>query len=86
MTYYTLLLFFIPVFKWNKKYYVKYTCCNEIYSLNPEKGRLIEQGENPPILKDDLELYYKENYKFCNNCNEKWSDSYEYCPKCGRKL
>lgn len=86
MTYNVLLLFLIPIFKWNKKYYVKYNCCNQISILNPEKGKLIESGENPTIYDTDLELYYKENYKICNNCNEKWSNNYEFCPKCGKKL
>ena len=87
ITYMTLSIFFIPTFKWNKKYYVKYTCCGDIYELNPETGRKIEHGEDVLITENDLiNLYYKDTTKHCSNCNTNWTDEYEFCPKCGKKL
>lgn len=87
ITYMTLSIFFIPTFKWNKKYYVKYTCCGDIYELDPTVGHLIEEGHDVKITdKDLLDLYYKDNTKYCKDCNIKWSEDYDYCPKCGRKL
>ena len=35
MTYMSLLLFFIPCFRWNRHYYVETTCCHTLYELNP---------------------------------------------------
>lgn len=88
MFYNVLSLFLIPIFKWNKKYFVKFTCCGAVYDLNPEIGKAIEHGENPNISKNDLIFKYnmQNDYKYCENCHQKWEPSYEYCPKCGEKL
>ena len=39
MTYTVLSLFFIPCFKWNRRYYVQTSCCNTIYELDPGGGK-----------------------------------------------
>lgn len=54
MTFSQLLLFFIPVFKWNRQYFVRMSCCNAVYTLNPEVGARIVRGEDVRIQKDDL--------------------------------
>lgn len=54
MTYMCLSLFFIPIFKWNKKYYAKTTCCRTVYELDQEVGRRLEKGENLEIQPRDL--------------------------------
>ena len=36
MTYTCLSLFFIPVFKWNRQYYVEMECCGTLFMLNEE--------------------------------------------------
>ena len=46
MTYMCLSLFFIPCFKWNRQYYVRTTCCNTVYALDPEVGKRIARGEH----------------------------------------
>ena len=38
MTYTVLLLFFIPCFKWNRRYFVRTSCCNRTYELSFEKN------------------------------------------------
>lgn len=87
MTYTTLSIFFIPTFRWNKKYYVKFSCCNEIYELSSTIGHKIEQKDFVPIEdKDLISTIYKNTSKKCNICNNSWDDSYEFCPKCGNKL
>lgn len=50
MTYMVLSLFFIPILKWSKKYYVQSTCCNTIYELDAEIGKQIARGERVEIL------------------------------------
>ena len=54
MTYTQLLLFFIPVFKWNRQYYVRMSCCGTVYTLDPEVGAAIARGENTEIRPADL--------------------------------
>ena len=55
MTYTVLLLFFIPCFKWNRRYYVQTSCCGKIYELDPEVEKRIAKGENVEIRDDDLQ-------------------------------
>ncbi len=88
MTYTFFSLFFIPIFKWNKKYYIRTSCCKSLYIIDTDLGRRIERGENIVIQESDLHLinvnYNRERH--CPSCNYKIDPEYEYCPKCGTKI
>ena len=89
MTYTVLSLFFIPVFKWNRRYFVQTSCCNTVYSLDPEKGRSLEKGEAVDIEKSDLTLVQRgrtSRVKICPSCGYRTEEEFEYCPKCGQRL
>lgn len=93
MTYTALSLFFIPVFKWNRQYFVQTSCCGRIYRLDPEVGKRIARGEEPEIRPEDLEPVsggwqggWQRRRKSCMNCGFTTDEDYEYCPKCGRRL
>ena len=47
-------LFFIPVMKWGKEYYVKMNCCDKTFPINKALGRKIEQGESVTISELDF--------------------------------
>ena len=89
MTYTVLLLFFIPCFKWNKRYYVQTSCCGKVYELNPEIGRRIARGEQVEITETDI---YDAGYnnqqmpKTCYFCGYSTYEDFQYCPKCGREF
>lgn len=87
MTYTYFSLFFIPIIKWNKKYFIRSTCCGSIYSIEEELGKSIERGRNVVIEDSDL-ININRNYKkelYCKNCGRKIEESFEYCPSCGHK-
>lgn len=93
MTYTVLSLFFIPCFKWNKQYYVRMSCCNTTYSLDPEIGRQIARGENVEILPEHLtpigggwQQARGMRGKQCMNCGYTTMEDFEFCPKCGRRF
>ena len=87
MTFMVFTFFFIPLIRWNKKYYVKTSCCNSLYELNPEVGKMIEKGENVDIRSEDLTLLSeKHNFKKCFNCGYQTDQDFVYCPKCGNKF
>lgn len=89
MTYMCLSLFFIPCLKWNWQYYVQSTCCNTIYSLDPEIGKRIARGENVEILPQNLtqvQAGYTSLHKKCGYCGFETQEDFEYCPKCGNKF
>jgi hypothetical protein len=90
MTYTYLSLFFIPIFKWNKEFFVKTTCCNITYTIDKSIGKRILKGE-PVILNDqDLHIYNTNNYSTrqnrCPNCGFEANSDFLYCPKCGTRL
>lgn len=85
MTCQVLYIFFIPVYKWDKKYYVETTCCHTIYELDPEIGRDIEKGKNVEIHQNNLMRLYRGK-KVCPYCGYHANPDFEYCPKCGSPL
>lgn len=84
--------FFIPLFKWNEKYYVVCDSCKSIYSVSNEKGKSIEHGENINITYWDLQEidneYHNNNCKskICLNCGNEVEANFKYCPHCGAKI
>ena len=97
MTYTVLLLFFIPCFRWNKRYYVQTSCCNTLYELNPDIGKRIERGEQVETRDSDLTLtgyheganYYgghssSRRIRRCQYCGYETEEDFQFCPKCGR--
>lgn len=88
MTYMCFSFFFIPLFKWNKKYFVKNTCCDSIYALDNELGLKISRGESTLISENDLHLLNsnKPTVNRCLNCGYIGDEDFQYCPKCGQRL
>ena len=94
MTYTYLSLFFIPVFKWNRKYYAKSNCCGTVYELNPEIGARIAKGEDLQIRPEHLTLVSDGNKepawqveaKKCRNCGYETKENFDFCPKCGTRF
>lgn len=98
MTYMYFSFFFIPLFKWNRCFYVKLSCCDALYRLDSEKGKAILRGGQVDITQSDLTLvqtgsrkssYENGTYKTwkrCRGCGYETEEEFEFCPKCGRKL
>lgn len=90
MTYTVLSLFFIPCFKWNKRFYVETSCCNTLYELDPETGKRIAKGENLEIMPENLTKVnipgYANAFKRCVSCGYETKEDFEYCPKCGNRF
>ena len=47
--------FFIPLWRWNRQYFIKTRCCNRICKLDTEIGIRLERGESISIGKEDLQ-------------------------------
>ncbi len=88
MLYTVLSLFFIPTFKWNKRYYVQMSCCGTVYALDPEIGKRIAAGEELQIKPQDLTKVSQDRgfFKHCNNCGYETSEDFDFCPKCGTRF
>lgn len=88
MVYTYFSFFFIPLFKWGKKYFAASNCCNAIFSIDPALGRTLEQGEQIELRPEDLSLVGMDASQavHCADCGYLLSPEYEFCPKCGKKL
>jgi hypothetical protein len=99
MTYTYFSLFFIPIFKWNKKFYAKTSCCNTVYSIDDSLGKRILKGENITLKEEDLHFEHRNAYsslfqnsgynnslRQCPNCGYLAEGDFVFCPKCGKRL
>ena len=80
-TYTYFMLFFIPLFRWNKRYFVNMSCCGAVCEIDKELGRAIEKGEVTYINPDTLNFtgsscgsgydraYYNERNSYGNGKN-----------------
>ncbi|MBI6872602.1 zinc-ribbon domain-containing protein [Clostridium aciditolerans] len=83
-------IFFLPIFRWNERYYLVCSCCNSIYEISKEKGIRAERGEEEAITYWDLKPmeygYYNNNIQHkCKNCGREIDSNFEYCPYCGKR-
>ena len=56
MAYYYFSFFFIPLFKWNRRFLIKMSCCGAVYELNPAVGKALARGQQAEIRNEDLKL------------------------------
>lgn len=89
MEYMQFSLFFIPIAKWNKKFFVRSTCCGSLYEISNDLGNRILKGENVNLSDEDLNLIYKgeeSSINHCPQCGYEIMEDYIFCPKCGMPL
>lgn len=80
-------IFFIPVFKWNVKYYAVSRCCNSVYEVDLEKGKALEYDDNLAISEEDFKLVSRGRIQnTCSNCRRIVDEGFSYCPYCGQKI
>lgn len=90
MTYTYFSLFFIPLFRWNVKYFVVSSCCGTVYSIDKSLGKRIQKGEEVNLTENDLIKagYHSQRSasSVCPSCGYPVNKEFEFCPKCGKKL
>jgi hypothetical protein len=78
-------IFFIPVWKWNKRYFLRTRCCRRICALREEVGQRIEQGQAVTITSADIKCSEPVGNS-CPSCGAQLHSSFSYCPYCGSRL
>jgi len=84
MVYTCFSLFFIPLFKWGKRYYARMGCCGAACELDPALGRRVARGEVRSI--DPSALRFTGGARVCPGCGAPVEGDFAYCPRCGAKL
>ena len=81
-------LFFIPLFRFGKKYLVRMSCCGNVYLLQTALGKALEAGEQIALSQKDL-IAYSGDFSVrsvCPHCGSPVEDHFLHCPRCGGKL
>lgn len=87
MRYTYFMLFFIPIFKWDRHYYIRLSCCGSGCEIDPALGRDIETGRASSVNVDDLHFgCHRSHPHTCADCGFTIEEDFQYCPKCGRPL
>lgn len=74
-------LFFLPIFTWNKKYYLECKKCRSIYKIKLE---FIDEILKKEIVYENyLEVVIRK--EICKNCGQELGENHKYCPYCGNK-
>ena len=79
-------VFFIPLIKFNRRYQVRFGCCQSAAALSAELGRQIEKGTLKHLSEQDLPRPAIAGRKVCTSCGFSTTEAFDYCPKCGRPL
>ena len=70
-TYTYFMLFFIPLFRWNRRYFVTMKCCGACCEIDPALGRAIERGDADSIRAEDLNFSGSSYYGTRGGYNDK---------------
>ena len=75
--------FFIPLYKWNKKYYVRLRCCQSLYEADAEYAKELKTSDT--IDFDKLKKI-GSSANICPDCGRPVEPGFLYCPYCGGRL
>jgi hypothetical protein len=80
-------IFFIPLIKWNTRYYAKAACCSSVFEIDATQARQLEEGQITEIKPEYLHpLNSRLPYQICSSCQARVESGFSFCPYCGRKL
>lgn len=89
MSYTYFHIFFIPTFRWNKRYFVRLRCCGALYEVPAGCADILKHSDTIDFSQlkkasggfDDFNSFYA----VCPNCGKRFDKSFPYCPYCGAK-
>jgi RNA polymerase subunit RPABC4/transcription elongation factor Spt4 len=85
-SYYYFHFFFIPLWRWNKRYYIQTQCCSRICEIEKTLGEKIEAGDSVEIKKEQILCGGSPSTRICPSCSAQAEPYYQYCPHCGTRL
>ena len=80
-------LFFLPLFRFQRRYFARMRCCGAVCEIDPALGRTIERGEPVCLREEDLRFGGAGRpVRRCAGCGFETEEEFRFCPKCGRQL
>lgn len=80
-----LTLFFIPVFRFGKRYTMSAVCCGAVCELPAALGKAMERGEVDAVDLSSLP-FSRSRRSRCPGCGRETDPSFQFCPYCGAQL
>lgn len=75
--------FFIPLFRWGYRYFLRLRCCGSSYEVDKDYVEELMHSDNVDF--DRLKKFGSSS-GFCPNCGAYVNPGYNFCPHCGTKL
>jgi DNA-directed RNA polymerase subunit RPC12/RpoP len=89
MTYTYFHIFFIPTFRWNKRYFIKLRCCGAMYEAPADYAEILKNEEHIDFsrLKKVSGGFggFNDYLAVCRSCGKSFDKSFPHCPYCGAK-
>lgn len=79
-------LFFIPLFRFGKRYFVTCPNCGTVYELSKEEGRRLERDASAEIDPNQMYALHRSSGRICPDCHAAVDPNAHFCPNCGTKL
>lgn len=80
------ILFFIPLFRFGKRYFLSCPGCGTVYEISKDEGRRLEQDPSAEIDPSKIFRMVGQTIKYCPGCGADIRPGSRYCSRCGRKL
>jgi predicted RNA-binding Zn-ribbon protein involved in translation (DUF1610 family) len=82
-------IFFIPTFRWNRRYFIKLRCCGALYEVPADYAEALKNEDYIDFsrLKKVSGGFggYNDFFAVCASCGKSFDKSFPYCPYCGAK-
>lgn len=85
-TYQVFTLFFLPIFRFGKRYFVTCPNCGTVYEMSKQEGHRIEQNPTAEISPEQIYPIQGTGRKICPKCRSAVDPSARFCPSCGTRL
>lgn len=79
-------LFFIPLFRFSKRYTVRLRCCGAVFEATREQFEQMKNGVAPEFSSMTRADRGGGNGRRCPGCGADVDPRYVYCPFCGMKM
>ena len=77
-------VFFLPVYKWDKRYFVQTSCCGAACPISEKLGEAVDGGKKLDLRRLPLRGAAPQRLKVCAACGYETSQPFRFCPMCGR--
>ncbi len=77
-------IFFLPVFHWNRRFYLVCPSCGHWAEIGEERAERLMNGD--PVGPWDMPQVPERKERRCTACGHLAQDGDRFCAKCGREL